>query len=90
MRAAFNVTTTVQDVIARGTAWTIATLVNNSDTTIYVQWTEESDALTTANGIPIAANGGARTLLASDMPVRPAIKAIHGGAGNKELRYAIE
>lgn len=89
MRGAHQATTAVTTVIPAGTGWTIAHFANVSDTTIYIQWSEESTALTTANGMPIAA-GAMRSIIASDVPVRAAVQAIHGGSGNKELRYVAE
>lgn len=89
MRGAHNATTSPTTVIAAGVGWTYVYLHNNSDTTIYVQWTDEANALTTSNGVPIAA-GSALRLAASAQPSRPAVRVIHGGSGNKELRYVAE
>lgn len=76
-------------MVAAGLGWSMLYIKNVSDTTVYVQWSEESTPLTTANGVPIAANGELR-IPASDAPRRPAVNVIHGGSGNKELRYVAE
>lgn len=89
MRGAVNVATTPTEIVPDNAAWTYAYLFNNSDTTIYVQWSAESTALTTSNGIPIPAGADFR-IPATDGFERAPIMAIHGGAGTKELRYVVD
>lgn len=89
MRGAKNITTGETEVVAAGINWNVATLHNNSDTTVFYQYTAESDALTISNGIPLA-SGAKERIVVKDPIRRGAIKAIHGGSGNKEVRYAVE
>jgi hypothetical protein len=83
---AVNVTTTAAEIVPAG-ARNFVHLYNNSDTVIYLSYDGSTVEVTTANGMPIVP--GAYLLLDNSGPrnihVR-AVRAIHGGAGNKELR----
>jgi hypothetical protein len=51
-----NAATEIATEVSNGNYWTYAALANMGDTTVYLQWTEESSNVTTANGFPLAAN----------------------------------
>lgn len=87
-RGAYNATTAATNAVAADTNYTIAYLYNASDATVYVQWTREADELTAANGIPIVTLTSLRIIAPNSGP-QPAIRVIHGGAGNKEIRYVL-
>lgn len=83
---AFNVTTTAQKVASAGNRDFIH-VQNVSDSDVYVKYDGDSTALTTANGLKIAAgdilvlnNDGHRNVFTREL------WAIHGAAGNKEVR----
>lgn len=60
---------------------------NNSDTTIYIGYDGDNTTLSTANGYPLLPQG--TLVLDNQGPVqiyRDAIYAVHGAAGNKEVR----
>lgn len=82
--------------IVSETGWTKGIIINNSDSTVYVQWTwEPNDPLTVDNGFPLEPGQSvsidsvgypAKGLLVKRAPVL----AIHAASGNKELRYVFE
>lgn len=86
-RGAYNATTSASTAVASA-SYTTAYIYNESDTTVYVQWTTESDALTTSNGIPIPTLTSIRIVAPNNGP-QPAIQVIHGGSGNKAIRYVL-
>lgn len=86
---AHNATTTASDMAAAQSGWSTGLIYNNSDTTVYVKYTADAAEVTTANGIPIPAAGSLR-LISLYPGVNPAIRIIHGGSGNKEVRYALQ
>ena len=79
--------TTTETTIAAAGNRDFVHIFNVSDTTVYVKYDGDSDAVTTALGVPIAAGGA---LLLENSGVRKTftdpITCIHGGSGNKELR----
>lgn len=87
MRGAISVATTSTPVIADGKRWTVLHVHNVSDAIIYIQFTKETTAVTTANGMPIPVNES-RTFVHGVEGHGPAVTAIHGASGSKELRYA--
>lgn len=91
MRKAFNVAegTTPTYILAEGGyPPSSITIRNLSDTTIYIQWTEEDDELTPANGLPIEQG---ETFVKDEFSNNyGGVKAIHGSTGNKEIRVVVE
>jgi len=77
------------------TGWSKGIILNNSDSTVYLQWTHETDPLTTSNGFPLA-SGQSLSLDAVGLPAkgnltrRAPVYAIHAAEGAKDLRYAFE
>jgi hypothetical protein len=89
MRGSFNVTTAAQTINSGGQKWSRGIIQNLSDADVYVQFTTESDALTTGNGLKVAATSG---VLEFEAPVKGnggAVQVIHGGSGNKAIRYVL-
>lgn len=87
-RGAYNATTAATAAVA-SVNYTMATIYNASDTTVYVQWTAEGDELTAANGYPIPTLSTLRIVAANSGP-QPPIKVIHGGSGNKSINYVLQ
>jgi len=85
---ALNVTTTAAEIVPAGNR-DFVHIQNVSDTDIYVKYDGSETALTTANGIKIAVE---RSLILNNDSARnifnKAVWAIHGGAGNKEVRIS--
>jgi len=90
MKTNISVTTSETEVLPARRTRKFIILQNVSDTDIYLDFTSDTDALTTANGIKIEAGdtmildgleGGAFT---------NAVTAIHGGSGAKSLRVQEE
>jgi len=83
-----NVGTSETQVVAARSDRKWLTLQNNSTNDIYVKIDSSTNALTTANGIKIPANGGTLTIAATGYanPSRNVIKAI-SGAGTNALTY---
>lgn len=84
---ATNVTTTAAQIAAGNPSRKFLHIQNVSDTDIYVSYDGDATALTTSNGLKVAAgdtlmlnNDGTRCLF------EHAVYAIHGGSGNKEVR----
>lgn len=82
-------------IISADANWSKGIIINNSDSTIFVQWTKEPDTLTAANGFPIEP-GQSLSVDAVGLPKlapltrRAAVQAVHSGAGDKEVRYVFE
>lgn len=83
---AVNVTTTAAEIVPAGNR-DFVHIQNVSTETIYFKYDGSATALTTANGMPVPPDGflilnndGSRNLF------NKAIFAIHGGAGNQEIR----
>lgn len=89
MRGQINITTTATNVIPPEVEWSVCILQNVSDTDMYYQFTQESDAVTTTNGLKLAA-GSEVQLIPPNTPRRGGVYAIHGGTGSKVLRYAAQ
>jgi len=86
--AAVNATTSETVIIANGYKRKLMIIQNVSDTDIYLKMDESATALTTANGYKLTS--GSTLLLTMEWgEFSQDIKAIHGGAGNKELRITI-
>lgn len=78
-----QVQNTVTDVRPAATRqWLV--LQNTSDEAIYIKFDSSTTALTSSNGVTL------EPLDIAILTVNTAIKAIHAGAGNKELRYQEE
>lgn len=81
--------------ITTETGWSKGIILNNSDSTLYLQWTHETDPLTTDNGFPLA-SGQSLSLDAVGLPAkgnltrRAPVLALHATTGDKELRYTFE
>ena len=69
--------------------WENLYIANISGATIYIQWTDEPDALTTANGFPIAAGTTQWIACSEKSPRRQPIKLIAGSAG-LHARYNLQ
>lgn len=87
MRGPITVGTSPTTVTTSET-WSRLVLANNSDEAIYLQFTEESDALTTSNGIPLDPSDKI-ILEPSDTRKRAPVYAICA-SGGKNLRYSLE
>jgi len=83
---AYNATT-AETVLLAAAGWSVGQVYNASDAVVYAKYTDDATALTTANGIPIAV-GGTLKLVARDSAQQPPVRVIHGGSGNKDIRYA--
>lgn len=82
-----NIGTTETTVLAARAERKWAILQNNSTNDIYVKVDSSTNAVTTANGIRIPANGGTLSLAAAGAnPSRNLIKAI-SGTGTNTLTY---
>lgn len=100
MRGSINVAegATPTTLLAIGTAWSVGVLHNASDATVYYQFTRPptgGDAtLSTTNGLPLAAGASVSLVypeVAQVTPgalLQPAVLLVHGGSGNKAVRYA--
>ena len=78
-----NVAATSTSVLPANAARRYLLLVNNSDTTIYVD--PNGGTASTSTGLPLFANGGYLELKGDEVPPG-AITAIHGSSGTKSLR----
>lgn len=83
-----SVTTSETQVLGARSDRRWITLQNNSMNDIYVKYDGSTNALTTANGIRIPANGGTLSITATGYsnPTRNVIKAI-SGTGTNVLTY---
>lgn len=81
---AHQATTSATTIAAAGVGRPAVTIVNVSDTVVYLKWDASATTITTALGVPLAINGSI-TIPGGDR-YAPAITCIHAGVGNKELR----
>lgn len=86
MIASVNVTTTAAEVVAPFYARRLLVIQNVSDTTVYLKFDSSSDEVTTANGVKLLAGGEPFILTCEPGEFVNAVRAIHGGTGNKEIR----
>lgn len=83
---AVNATTSETTIIANSYKRSLTIIQNVSDTDIYLKLDDSATALTTANGYLLPTGNSSLVITSQWGEFSQDVKAIHGGAGNKELR----
>lgn len=82
-------TNAVSTVFVANLRWDFALLHNVSDTTVYVQFTNEEAELTPENGMPLLAGKELSLRYPPGRRSAAPLKIIIAGAGSKEIRWAV-
>ena len=88
--AVTNTVTSLTDPNGGPPYWENLYIANISAATVYIQWTNEPDALTTSNGFPIAVGSVQWIAISDKSPRRQPIKLIAAAAGPYNVRYSLE
>lgn len=84
--SAVNCTTSASQLVAANSLRQLLVIQNVSDTDVFLKFDESATEVTTANGILLSSAGGKFTLSSGRNEHVYAVRGIHGGSGNKELR----
>ncbi len=90
MISSVNVTTAATELVAASHNRTLLILQNVSDTDMYLKLDSSATEVTVANGLKLAAGDPPLIITCKPGQFTNAVRGIHGGAGNKDLRVQQE
>ncbi len=88
--AATNVTTSATEIVAANARRSLLIIQNVSDTDLFLKLDSSETEVTTANGLKMQVGDSPLIITCSWGEYGNAIRAIHGGSGNKVVRITEE
>lgn len=85
-----NVTTSAAQIVAASHSRKLLVIQNVSDTDVYLKFDSSATEVTTANGFKLAAGDPPLIVTCEPGEFPYAVRAIHGGSGNKDCRIQEE
>lgn len=90
MISSVNCTTSASQIVAANANRKLLIIQNVSDTDVYLKFDASSDEVTVANGLRLAAGDPPFVVSCDRGEFVNAVRGIHGGTGNKDLRIQEE
>lgn len=90
MISAVNCTTAATELIAAKWNRRMLIIQNVSDTDLYLKFDSSATEVTVANGMKLAAGSSPFIITCNPGEFANAVRGIHGGSGNKEIRVTEE